>query len=464
MFVFVVPSVLGASLTRLSCASGALVPSRSVKSGAGFTSVHLAYRGWKAFPQFRPEGRYFSFLVGGLYDLVRGWQVHPCTLQSHPLWNVTTEVEDSLPSPEHTGCWPCLYCRPLRFVLPCRKPPRGSILDYNSSNEINISVSYWIFRRQWNIFLARKLTLGALGLRFCKVCSKLRAAAATARKKLWKVLPKVHLCLNFCEWQSVSFAYPRFVCSSDEDMVGQAMDVAESWHSSAMATTELFKCRAFVYAEQDWNQVHTKETRVCNPQKNMPHLQIHRKTFYIFVSNMSFINWYSINNNRDPHLEVHVKNWKWRSPTWWWLNMCCQKTTISTRIFCENGEFRSAAKGTHREHSQPNKHLSTCCARGVARLIDVGGTTLRLHAKRPHWWLQMHKNGCRDIRKHCIIIVVVIIFMSPMSLFSANNARAPQTSIQVNMGRWLTRGSQSFIHNKLGFWSTFPTYVRRAFF
>ena len=57
---------------------------------------------------------------------------------------------------------------------------------------------------------AAKVEMPALGLRFCKEYSKLAAAAATARQKLWKVTPKLHLFLHLCEWQSVSLGNPRF--------------------------------------------------------------------------------------------------------------------------------------------------------------------------------------------------------------------------------------------------------------
>ena len=78
----------------------------------------------------------------------------------------------------------------------------------------------------------------------------LEARGATARQKLWKVAPKLHLFLHLCEWQSVSLGNRRFFwCHSDEDMVGQLVEVAESCHPSTMSTTALFKWLTFVSAE-----------------------------------------------------------------------------------------------------------------------------------------------------------------------------------------------------------------------
>ena len=52
------------------------------------------------------------------------------------------------------------------------------------------------------------------------------------------------------EWQSVSLGNPRFFwCYSDEDMVGQLVEVAESCHPGTMSTTALFKWLTFVFAE-----------------------------------------------------------------------------------------------------------------------------------------------------------------------------------------------------------------------
>ena len=58
-------------------------------------------------------------------------------------------------------------------------------------------------------------------------CLQFAAAAATARQNLW---------IFFC-------------CYSDEDMVGQRVEMAESCHPSTMTTTALFKWLTIVFAE-----------------------------------------------------------------------------------------------------------------------------------------------------------------------------------------------------------------------
>ena len=46
---------------------------------------------------------------------------------------------------------------------------------------------------------AAKVEMPALGLRFCKEYLQLAAEARSARQKLWKVTPKLHLFLHLCE-------------------------------------------------------------------------------------------------------------------------------------------------------------------------------------------------------------------------------------------------------------------------
>ena len=101
---------------------------------------------------------------------------------------------------------------------------RGSIWDPGS----NWSVICWCNAKL--CWLRRDSSSRPLP-RFCNEYSKLAAAAATARQRLWKVTPKLHLFSHLCEWQSVSLGNPRFYwCYSDEDMVGQLVEVAESCH------------------------------------------------------------------------------------------------------------------------------------------------------------------------------------------------------------------------------------------
>ena len=77
-----------------------------------------------------------------------------------------------------------------------------------------------------------------------------RGGSSDGEQKLWKVTPKLHLLCTFvsgspCRWVTHDF----FWCYSDEDMVGQLVEVAESCHPSTMSTTALFKWLTFVFAE-----------------------------------------------------------------------------------------------------------------------------------------------------------------------------------------------------------------------
>ena len=67
---------------------------------------------------------------------------------------------------------------------------------------------------------------------------------------LEEATPKLHFFCTFesgsqCRWVTHRF----FWCYSEEDIVGQLVEVVESCHSSTMSTTALFKWLTFVFAE-----------------------------------------------------------------------------------------------------------------------------------------------------------------------------------------------------------------------
>jgi hypothetical protein len=94
-----------------------------------------------------------------------------------------------------------------------------------------------------------RMELPQLGMRLCETFTKLARQAIGEGRKVWKPSPKLHMFQHLCEWQGLIFN-PRFSwCYSDEDLVGQLIDVAESCHSKTLASTAMFKWLTLVYDE-----------------------------------------------------------------------------------------------------------------------------------------------------------------------------------------------------------------------
>ena len=142
-----------------------------------------------------------------------------------------------------SNSWPKLHTKGA--IARCLVPyDLGLALQHLGSREqlvCQLLVRYYTLLASEGQFFspAAKVEMPALGLRFCKEYSKLAAAAATARQNLWKVTPK--LSGSPCRWVTHDF----FWCYSDEDMVGQLVEVAESCHPGTMSTTALFKWLTF---------------------------------------------------------------------------------------------------------------------------------------------------------------------------------------------------------------------------
>ena len=43
--------------------------------------------------------------------------------------------------------------------------------------------------------------------------ASLSADAVAANQKLWKLAPRLHMCVHLCEWQALVFGNPRFYCT-----------------------------------------------------------------------------------------------------------------------------------------------------------------------------------------------------------------------------------------------------------
>ena len=63
-----------------------------------------------------------------------------------------------------------------------------------------------------------------------------------AEQLLFKMTPKLHLWEHLCEYQALTYGNPRYYWTySDEDLVGNMIDIAETCHVRTMAVTVLFK-------------------------------------------------------------------------------------------------------------------------------------------------------------------------------------------------------------------------------
>ena len=68
--------------------------------------------------------------------------------------------------------------------------------------------------------------------------------------KLWKMSPKLHLFMHLCIDQSPLMGNPRsFYTYSDEDLIGQLIDIAKGVHPSTVAISVLFKWAVCVWSD-----------------------------------------------------------------------------------------------------------------------------------------------------------------------------------------------------------------------
>ena len=87
-----------------------------------------------------------------------------------------------------------------------------------------------------------KAEMPKLGRQLVGIYSSLAQDAVNARVKMWKLMPKLHLFLHLCEWQSVELGNPRYYWTyPDEDLAGLMAQVATSCHPRTMHTAALFK-------------------------------------------------------------------------------------------------------------------------------------------------------------------------------------------------------------------------------
>ena len=71
--------------------------------------------------------------------------------------------------------------------------------------------------------------------------ASLSADAVAANQKLWKLAPKLHMCVHLCEWQALVFGNPRFYCTYPyEDLAGMMSKVGETCHPRNVVASGIF--------------------------------------------------------------------------------------------------------------------------------------------------------------------------------------------------------------------------------
>ena len=83
--------------------------------------------------------------------------------------------------------------------------------------------------------------LKTLGKQLVILYNALSVAAASEKRKTWKFVPKFHLWVHLCEIQAELFNPRAFWTYSDEDLVGQLVEVAKSCHANTVGETSLYK-------------------------------------------------------------------------------------------------------------------------------------------------------------------------------------------------------------------------------
>ena len=87
--------------------------------------------------------------------------------------------------------------------------------------------------------------IAELGQNLVILYNALSTEAASAKKRAWKFAPKFHLFCHLCEIQAQVMNPRMFWCYADEDLVGQAIEVSKSVHSTTVADTGLYKWLLF---------------------------------------------------------------------------------------------------------------------------------------------------------------------------------------------------------------------------
>ena len=87
-----------------------------------------------------------------------------------------------------------------------------------------------------------RIELPKVGQQLVGLYTALAADAKERGQKLWKLMPKLHLFLHLCEWQSLAHGNPRYCWTyADEDLAGMMAEVAGSCHPATLAPSGLFK-------------------------------------------------------------------------------------------------------------------------------------------------------------------------------------------------------------------------------
>ena len=87
-----------------------------------------------------------------------------------------------------------------------------------------------------------KEELPGLGRRLGELYCRLAQDALARKVRMWKVSPKLHLFIHLCEWQAIELGNPTFYwVYSDEDLVGQMIEVAQTCHPTTVNATALYK-------------------------------------------------------------------------------------------------------------------------------------------------------------------------------------------------------------------------------
>ena len=83
--------------------------------------------------------------------------------------------------------------------------------------------------------------IASIGKNLVILYNALSTESAANQVKTWKFTPKFHLWIHLCEIQAALFNPRCFWTYSDEDLVGQIIEVAQTCHPSSVAATAIYK-------------------------------------------------------------------------------------------------------------------------------------------------------------------------------------------------------------------------------
>ena len=145
------------------------------------------------------------------------------------------------------------HLAPYALIL-CIRFNSGSLHDQRKLGVAQLLVRYYEILKMPTMFLPSAVAaeLAQLVRDMGVLYHALYHEAHVANLRLWKMTPKIHLCIHLGEEQAGSFGNPSyFWCYADEDLIGLMTETAESLHVRTLAPVLMVKWLVIAFDAED---------------------------------------------------------------------------------------------------------------------------------------------------------------------------------------------------------------------